>query len=442
MKNMTISQEFKSVLKSILIEALTEFDHLCSTEKVPLKVVPRLSVDGHGITYRSEETEPDIQLFLLHTRKYIASSPVYQKFCRSVESDPVLGNWVNKYLGTVEGKRILTVYEIFYSFFEHYFEKNHDKTSFDEDLFERIWKDLDNFLTNKKLTIHYQAVLENFDMEIDKIELDSRIVIRRFRPGEVKEMWNENSLFRQCYPFPSLRTFPAGELKGLVEAFVEMEILISDTLQVPEPQISSPYDLIERQFSLTLTLLRLLKPGIVWIGPMMSETSHFFHKSISLIGIPVSRRIPRSKYIIEVSDIEDLKLIWSALNKIDWMKNRALTLGLTRLNFAYERLIPEDKLIDSFIAFEALVLSDLSSSREKEGLRRGLSVRIAQLLGVKYEDQERIKRTIRQGYTLRSNVVHGRKLESTNYEIIEKVFDLCRETARELVTAASKSDET
>jgi hypothetical protein len=86
----------------------------------------------------------------------------------------------------------------------------------------------------------------------------------------------------------------------------------------------------------------------------------------------------------------------------DVRENRRLSLVLGRFDSAYERLGPEDRLIDLWIAFEALFLSD---TRGELSYRAAL--RIAQLVGEDGTSRRAAFDLARESYDRRSDIVHG-----------------------------------
>ena len=74
-----------------------------------------------------------------------------------------------------------------------------------------------------------------------------------------------------------------------------------------------------------------------------------------------------------------------------------------RFNFSYERVAPEDKLIDYLIGFEALLLR----RDERQELEYRLALRGAFLLGTDMEERKKIFFHLKTAYRERSNIVHG-----------------------------------
>ena len=80
----------------------------------------------------------------------------------------------------------------------------------------------------------------------------------------------------------------------------------------------------------------------------------------------------------------------------------ALALALRRFTASYQRVSDEDRLIDCWVAFEALYAPDQTSE-----LRFRVSLRIARLLGSTREQRVSLFASMRRSYDWRSHIVHG-----------------------------------
>jgi Apea-like HEPN len=107
----------------------------------------------------------------------------------------------------------------------------------------------------------------------------------------------------------------------------------------------------------------------------------------------------------------------------------SFALALRRLESSAERLSREDRLIDYWIAFEALFAPDT-----KTELRFRASLRIARYLGSDAEKRRAIAAGLRKAYDWRSHVVHG-GADPTPKELkrmgeLDDAVSLCEQTLR------------
>jgi hypothetical protein len=108
----------------------------------------------------------------------------------------------------------------------------------------------------------------------------------------------------------------------------------------------------------------------------------------------------------------------------------AIDLALERLNFARQRSFPGDMALDGAIALEAL-LGDTSGEEVTYRLR----IRAALFLGASHDERERISRTVRDFYGIRSKVAHGRVSARDaggpkGPEVIDEALELCAQAIR------------
>jgi hypothetical protein len=105
--------------------------------------------------------------------------------------------------------------------------------------------------------------------------------------------------------------------------------------------------------------------------------------------------------------------------------DQRLDLALSRFDAAYSRHDPGDRLIDLWIAFEALLLPD---GRNELSYRS--AVRIAQLVGDSPSERQEAFELARLSYKKRSKHVHG-DLETKEFgNVVEETRELARRALR------------
>jgi len=90
-----------------------------------------------------------------------------------------------------------------------------------------------------------------------------------------------------------------------------------------------------------------------------------------------------------------------------------LDIALSRFDDGYERVKPEDKIIDYMIALEALYLQGESSGE----LAYRFAHRMAVLLAAKKEERQQLFSQIKKSYELRSKIVHGAKYKLSPQDV-------------------------
>ncbi len=111
----------------------------------------------------------------------------------------------------------------------------------------------------------------------------------------------------------------------------------------------------------------------------------------------------------------------------------SFALALRRLETSAERRSHEDRLIDCWIAFEALFAPDT-----KTELRFRASLRIARYLGSDGEERRAIAAGLRKAYDWRSHIVHGgddpKPKELKRMGLLDDAVSLCEETLRRVLS--------
>lgn len=113
----------------------------------------------------------------------------------------------------------------------------------------------------------------------------------------------------------------------------------------------------------------------------------------------------------------------------------ALMFAIQRFNLCDERVSDDDRLVDAWIALEAL----FSTKRERGAIAYRTALRLATLLGTDGDDRKRIREFVGLSYGLRSEIVHGTPSHkragkyAPAADITNQTEDLLRRTLRHWV---------
>ncbi len=169
--------------------------------------------------------------------------------------------------------------------------------------------------------------------------------------------------------------------------------------------------------------LRLHHPGkagtkIVWARPEPDGVSAAALSPVAGSGDMYSEPATR----IRPDDKEALATLLRGIQAAQ--EDRRVALALRRFDAAYSRDEDEDRLIDLWIAFEAIVLPD---GRSELSYRAAL--RIAQLAGDGPNRRDAFQQA-RDSYGYRSQVVHGEAVVGALEEVVEETRELARKVLR------------
>ncbi|HXG41691.1 MAG TPA: hypothetical protein VNL95_03080 [Dehalococcoidia bacterium] len=110
----------------------------------------------------------------------------------------------------------------------------------------------------------------------------------------------------------------------------------------------------------------------------------------------------QSRYLLSIEDVPLLKQVYMRIRRLPPSARERI--ALDRLNMVYERLRPQDQLIDSWVGLEALL------NIESE-IRFRTALRLAFYLGNDANDREKLYTAALATYDARSRTVHGRRVD-------------------------------
>jgi hypothetical protein len=138
--------------------------------------------------------------------------------------------------------------------------------------------------------------------------------------------------------------------------------------------------------------------------------------------------------------VDDEALAWTERYfLLDEQSRGSVEIALDRLNLARRRRSPGDRAIDGGICLEALLGDDSSTE-----LTYKLQVRAALLLGGDIAERQRIRQIVKDFYTVRSKVVHGRarkpKDSLPDERRASEGLEICTRAVRAFVQRKSRPD--
>jgi hypothetical protein len=188
----------------------------------------------------------------------------------------------------------------------------------------------------------------------------------------------------------------------------------------------------------TLLAMRLTKAGFVTHGRIFFGRRARFRFGLGGISSSgYSRWEPGTEYQLSIADLPSVRAAYDALKVLDSMgeKVRALSLALRAFSSIYGRdhFRPEDRLVDSITAIEALLRIDTDLSFRS-------SFQVAGLLAADDDERVVIFRELRTFYDTRSKVVHGGELKAKHSEALqnyERLLELVRQLLSGFVQATA-----
>jgi hypothetical protein len=154
----------------------------------------------------------------------------------------------------------------------------------------------------------------------------------------------------------------------------------------------------------SLLSMRLHKAGDVFYKIILSQQNP---QSGSMVSTGQSILWTPHNYVIEISEIEEIRKIIDKIGRIDLDKNRTFRIACERFSRSYEERRDDDKIIDFAIAFESLFFEG-NKAPSNTGQFVGLGC--SMLIGKDNEDRKEISQFFRKAYELRNKIVHGAEI--------------------------------
>jgi len=389
------------VIKRELFVGIREFvvaasrllnSYLEKGEKIPYTIVEKYKVEGPGswsMTY--DEQLLTVDLIVRH-EKDLSNLPEFRTCSRLMQTDPQVSKHLDKLVGIEWGSKFRrTIWDFLRYFLSPIFEKYLKESKFDQQLLEKLYSEFEDFIINDQIPMRDYVYLENFDSDVDRIDVEKGLVIRKITNEELERLlqssrWAPSAFFHRVPPKYVLET-----------TYTRRKTIGKDRGQRPTDSAGRLYRLV--------TALRLFKPGAVGFNAISTSPESPFLWGHTRSG-PAMMTFLGQKYFFHKTELTQFKDFWVGLSKSYALKSRRLEIAIRRFENAYQKTNLEDKLIDFMIAFEALFFKRGESGE----FRHKLGVRVSKLLGNSYEERKRIAEEINKFYGKRSNIVHGEKI--------------------------------
>lgn len=150
-----------------------------------------------------------------------------------------------------------------------------------------------------------------------------------------------------------------------------------------------------------LLALRLYKEGDVFCKLIWSENR--LSSTILNPTYEMPNPLHQSIYSLKMKEIEKIREIFNMITKTDFDRRRYLGIACDRFNRSYGKSMPDEKIIDFMIAFEALFLREEKATNQGQIIGVGGSM----LLGKNDLERKEIYDFLVKSYKLRNKIVHG-----------------------------------
>jgi len=401
-------------------------------EDVPTTIKEKVEVAESGELSFSQVPEVLWHILVIRNERDLTQTDVYQAAVQALQADPRVAKHLNTLVGTSEVRTRVDTDSCLRAFLARLLQEQQD-LSLQEVVFGRLYNEFEDYFYRDAVGYRFLSPLNNFRVETEKVELNPNFSIIKI-PREEREQMLSRS--REFDLFTQHHMMPWNEYA--LELFLEAPKVFGEGPAVPDVE-NMPSQIARRQFDEACSALRLYKSGAVSHDYIrIGSTSWELHgRTYTVSSIGMRPAIGSQHSLLEEEVAEFLKF-WGFFQRVRKKKLKRTDIALRRFNFAYERVRPEDKLIDYLIGFEALLLK----GDEHQELEYRLALRGSVLLSKTPEERQTVFKELKTAYRERSNIVHrGTVKEAIKIgdekikfnEFVEKVEQRLRSAIKEFL---------
>jgi len=315
------------------------------------------------------------------------------------------------------------------SLLQQYLLRAHAVTEFRPDVFEEAFEALVKRLRGD-FAVRYFAGVFRLQIPGRMLEIGD-VRIRVFEPEERAKMYAEFEAGMDFSVEKLMHGFPFDSI-SLLDAKHLVEL---DLTAVQGSWDDGP---VRRQINDLVTSLRFLRDAGVYLGPIyINQIGWLQESTVSMSELLPIRPAYGPDLALHPEDMPALTELTSVLAGGVRLKRPALDLAIERYERAVGTREPRDRLLDTFIGLEALLLR---GSKDEKSFR--LSVRAAHLVGDSPERRQFVATLLKKGYGIRSALVHGDipkggvKVEGVEMDLTtlaREVMDVLRESIKRVL---------
>lgn len=376
-------------------QKLIEFSHKTD---VPNEPIMKWKQNGN-IIERVQEYRKKWHLLVYELESSLHETAEYDDLLKYIKQDSTISRYTDKLVGVpfvrmrVQSEQIIN-YPLFCLL------HNNNGLVYDEDDFDRVYQHLEEYLYSSDVVKERITPIQGLDIE-DEIKFDEHIALKKLSPELAIELLDCGLVLAHEFQDTIIQipttvlyiSFPVKKLFGELKDF----------------DSESEYDQYYGNFleEELISILRLYKPGTVFLSGTLTKVDNLFSKSTSPHNRLYHHVSEDRKYKLLASESLAVVDLWK--NQIHYKKYKYILIALRRFSRACRKDNFEDSILDHFIGFEALFLSDHGKDRGE--LRYRLSQRISFFIEDTPIRRFELFTFMKSAYDLRSGIVHGREYE-------------------------------
>lgn len=343
------------------------------------------SIISSTFPFRGLTNDLPLSISIARLQNELSSLNSYRECISLLENDPRIAKYLNRLVSiSPSGSARQTPNDFLGRLLLDYL-KTVPSSEFREEEFDKLYSLQESYLYSEEISCVSLTALVNFEADFDSLEVERGLTIRKISETErIMTSPQQGSI----YGFDLITATHAIE-----QAYVVPKILESNRAELQTR--------LSEQIESLLVTLRLFSPGNFGTkGTITYENQWSPHGGMSLTYPSFQLFYMGRKFSLRNSDLQPFKAFYSEFKSVG---KGDLSLAIRRFNIYYDRRQDADRLIDSIIAFENLLLP------ERDELSLRLAIRAANLLGQTVEEKKTLFATFRKAYDVRSDIIHGSK---------------------------------
>mgnify|MGYP001570930774 CR=1 FL=1 len=385
-------------------------DKLQTLDDIPTRIEEKIEIKDSSSASFFHITKIDLGRIFFKNEEEIFKSTPAQEVRNQLKGDRLINNHIDRLVG-VEGssQSSFTVEGCLRRFLLPLLDEL-EELNWNVEKFERHYRLLEDAFYLDKIPYRAIAPLENFSADFDEVKITDNLKIVKVSKDELQEIWARGEFS------PFVNRHKIWHTEYVIEMTWEALKVIGSDNQKPVGSM------VKDEIGDVLTTLRILKTGIT--GFNFIETKPI-KPSILIAGIEsvgglATQPYLGGKYTLQSGEGRSLVELFRLLRDAKtYTIPNYLFVAIKRFEYAYARLLPEDKLLDFMVAFEAIFLK----GDEQQELSYKLSLRAAYLLAENARERKDIFDFMHLAYKARSKIVHGERAtgEGKNKDFVDNV---------------------
>lgn len=369
---------------------------LQTLDNIPTRIEEKIEIKDSSSASFFHIIKIDLGRIFFKNEKEIFESTFAQEVINQLKKDPLINNHLDRLVGVERGSLQIrfTTERCLQRFLLPLLDEL-EELNWNEEKFEKHYSLLEDAFYIDKIPYRAIASLENFSADFDEVKITDTLKIIKVSKDELQEIWARGKF----NPFVNR---DKRAYQYVIEMTWEAKKVIGSGNQKPVESM------VKNEIGDVLTTLRIFKAGIT--GFNFIETKPI-KPSILIAGIEsvgglATQPYLGGKYTLQSGEGKSLVELFRLLRdaKTHTIPNYLLV-AIKRFEYAYARLLPEDKLLDFMVAFEAIFLK----GNERQELSYRLSLRAAYLLAENAGERKSIFDFMHKAYNARSEIVHGER---------------------------------